>query len=177
MAERATPEGEGSSARDSKLPRNGGKGSMKASARPAASYEETQKRSIVALQKLGLEHDQEIRELAGALTDFWLAPKSLQAVKEGMEAGADCMKEAKKRGRGHGLGARYTHVAAAFVEALAIEADTQTSADDIHGACGSEAGNGDRVLWSVQGLKDACSADETLAALRKAKVTMTFNTF
>ena len=64
----------GSSARDSKLPKRGGKGSMKASARPAASHEDTLGRSIVALQKLSLRHEQGIRELAGALTDFWLAP-------------------------------------------------------------------------------------------------------
>ena len=96
---RATPEGEENSARDSKLPKSGGKGSIKASARSAASYEDTLARSIVALRKLSLKHDQEIRELAGALTDFWLAPKSLQPVKAGMEAGADYMEEVKKRGR------------------------------------------------------------------------------
>ena len=37
VAKRATPEGEESSARDSKLPKSGGNGSMKASARSAAS--------------------------------------------------------------------------------------------------------------------------------------------
>ena len=95
--------GRKSSARDGKLSKNGGKGSMKASARSAASYEDTPGRSIVALQKLSLNHDQEMREPAGALTDFWLAPKSLQAVKAGMEAGADYMEEVNKRGRGHGL--------------------------------------------------------------------------
>ena len=80
-------------------------------------------------------------------------PKSLHAVKVGMEAGADYMEEVKKRGRGRGLGAPYTHVAAAFVESSRSRGGggTQTSADDIHGACGSEAGNSDRVLWSVQG--------------------------
>ena len=50
VAKRATPEGEGSSARDSKLPKSGGKGSMTAGARSAASYEDTVGRSIVALQ-------------------------------------------------------------------------------------------------------------------------------
>ena len=125
VAKRATPEGEESSARDSKLPKNGGKGSMKASARSAASHEDTPGRSIVALQKMSLQHDQELRELAGALTDFWLAPKSLKAVKAGLEAGADYMEEVKKRGRRHGLGAPYTHVAAAFVEALTAEAEGQ----------------------------------------------------
>ena len=98
---------------------------MKASARSAASYEDTPGRSIVALQKLSLQHDQELGELAGALTDFWLAPKSLKAVKAGLEAGADYMEEVKKRGRRHGLGAPYTHVAAAFVEALTAEAEGQ----------------------------------------------------
>ena len=58
VSKRATPEGEGSSARDSKLPKNGGKGSMRASARSAASYEDSPGRSIVALQKLSLKHDQ-----------------------------------------------------------------------------------------------------------------------
>ena len=119
----ATPEGEGSSARDSKLPENGGKGLMRASARSAASYEDSQGRSIVALQKMSLKHDEEIRELAGTLTDFWLTPKTLQAVTAGMEAGAHYMEEVKKRGRGHGLRAPYTHVAAALVEALAVEAE------------------------------------------------------
>ena len=94
---------------------------MKASARSAASYEDTLGRSIVALQKLSVKHDQAIRELAQALTDFWFAPNSLQAVKSGMEAGADYMEEVKNRG--HGLGAPYTQVAAAFVEALAVEAE------------------------------------------------------
>ena len=64
-----------------------------ASARSAASYEDTLGRSIVSLQK---KKDQEIRELAGALTDFWLAPKTLQTVKAGMEAGPDYMEEVKK---------------------------------------------------------------------------------
>ena len=96
---------------------------MRASATSAASYEDSLGRSIVTLQKLSLKHDQEIRELAGALTDFWLAPKTLRAVVAEMEAGADYMEEVKKRGRGHGLGAPYTHVAAAFVEALAVEAE------------------------------------------------------
>ena len=53
---------------------------MKASARSAASYEDTLGKSIVALQKLFLKHHQDMRELAGTLTDFWLAPKSLKAV-------------------------------------------------------------------------------------------------
>ena len=106
VAKRAISEEEESSARDSKLPKNGGKGSMKASARSAA-------------------HDQELRELAGALTDFWLAPKSLKAVKAGLEAGADYMEEVKKRGRRHWLGSPYTHVAAAFVEALTAEVEGQ----------------------------------------------------
>ena len=98
---------------------------MKASARSAASYEDTLGRPIVALQKLILKHDQELRELADTLTDLWLAPKSLKAVKAGLEAGANYMDEVKKRGRGHGPGAPYTHVAAAFVEALAAEAEGQ----------------------------------------------------
>ena len=55
VSKRATPEGEGSSARDTKLP------TMRASARSAASYEDSLGRSIVALQKLSLKHDQEIR--------------------------------------------------------------------------------------------------------------------
>ena len=33
------------------------------------------------------------------------------------------MEEVKKRGRGHGVGAPYTDVAAAFVEALTAEAE------------------------------------------------------
>ena len=37
--------------------------------------------------------------------------------------GADYMEEVLKRGRGHGLGAPYTHVTAAFVEALMTEAE------------------------------------------------------
>ena len=44
-------------------------------------------------------------------------------MKAGTEAGADYMEEVKKRGRGHGRGAPYTHVAAPFVEALAVEAE------------------------------------------------------
>ena len=66
VSKRATPEGEGGSARDSKLPKNGGKGSMRASASSAASNDDSLGKSIVALQKLSLKHDQEIRELAGA---------------------------------------------------------------------------------------------------------------
>ena len=49
---------------------------MKASARSPASHEDTLRKSIVALQKLSLKHDQDVRELAGAVTDFWLAPKT-----------------------------------------------------------------------------------------------------
>ena len=125
---------------------------MRASARSAASYEDSRGRSIVALQKLSLKHDQEIRELAGALTDFLLAPK---AVKAGMEAGVDCVEEVKKRGRGHGLGAPYTHVAAPFVGRG--RGGAQASADDILGARSSEAVNSDRVLWSVQGERGVLS--------------------
>ena len=98
VAKRATPEGEEGNARDSKLPNSGGKGSMKASARSAASYEDTRGKSIVALPKLSLKHDQDMRELASAHTEFWLAPKTLNAVKAGLEAGADYMEEIKKRG-------------------------------------------------------------------------------
>ena len=145
---------------------------MKASARSAASYEDTLAKSIVALQKMSLKHDQEIRELAGALTDFWLAPKSLHA----MEAGADYMEEVKKRGRGHGLGAPYTHVAAALVEALAAEAEgapkqTLTTFMElvaVRQETVTECFGGFRV-------KEAHSADETPAAQRKVKVMVTFN--
>ena len=172
VAKRATPEGEESSARDSKLPKSGGNGSMKASARSAASYEDTLARSIVALQKLSLKHDQEIRELAGALTDFWLAPKTLQAVKAGMEAGADYMEEIKKRGRGHGLGAPYTHVAAAFVEALAAEAEgppkqTLTTFMELV----AERKETVTECFGAFRVKEAYSAEETPAA----QVTMSFN--
>ena len=93
------------------------------SARSAASCEDTLGKSIVALEKLSLKHDQFMRELAGALTDFWLAPKSLKAVTAGLEAGADHVEEVKKRGRGHGRGAPYTHVAAAFVDSLTAETE------------------------------------------------------
>ena len=47
------------------------------------------------------KHNHDMHELAGALTDFRLAPKSLKVVTAGLEAGADCMEEVKKRGRGH----------------------------------------------------------------------------
>ena len=96
------PEGEKGSARDIKLAKSRGNGSMEAFARSAASYEDTLGKSIVALQKLSLEHDQDTRELAGAFTDFWLALKSLKAVTAGVEAGADYMEEVEKRGRGTG---------------------------------------------------------------------------
>ena len=162
--------------RDSKLPKSGGKGSMRASARSAASYKDSEGRSIVALQTLSLQHDQEIRELAGALTDFWLAPKTLQAVKAGMEALADYMEEVRKRERGHGLGAPYAHVAAAFVEAFAVEAEgapkqvltTITALVAARQETVTECFGAFRV-------KEAYSAEETPAAQRKAKVTMAFN--
>ena len=156
VSKRATLEREGGSARDSKLPKNGGKELMRASARSAASYEDSPANSIVALQKLSLKHDWEIREE--------------------MEAGADLMEEVKKRGRGHGLGAPHTHVAAVFVEALAVEAE----------------GAPEQVLTTFMALvaarqeavtecfgafmvEEAYSADETPAAQRKAKVTVAFN--
>ena len=149
---------------------------MKASARSAASYEDTPGRSIVALQKLSLQHDQELRELAEALTDLWLAPKSLKAVKAGLEAGADYMEEVKKRGRGHGLGAPYTHVAAAFVEALTAEAEGQPkqvlTTFRAHVAARQETVTG---CFGAFRVKEASSTEETPAAQRKAKVTMTFN--
>ena len=53
-------------------------------------------------------------------------------------------------------------------------ASTQTSADDIHGARGSEAGNSDGVLWSVQGEGGVLSGRNP-AGQCKAKVTMAFN--
>ena len=148
VSKRATPVGEGSSARDSKLPKNGGKGATRASARSAASYEDSLGRSIVALQKLSRKHDQEIRELAGALTDFWLAHNTLQAVKAGMEAGADYMEEVKKRA------GSATHARGGGVRGGTRSrgrGGAQASADVIHGARSGEAGNSDRVLWSVQG--------------------------
>ena len=76
MPKRATPEGEEGSARDGKLAMSGGKGSKKAFARSAAFFEDTLGKSIVAPQKLSLEHDQDTRELAEALTDFWLGSRS-----------------------------------------------------------------------------------------------------
>ena len=84
-SKRATPEGEEGSARDTKLAQSGGKGSMKVSVRSAVSYKDTLGKSIVALQKLS--PNQDMRALAGALTDFWLAPKSLKTVTAGLEAG------------------------------------------------------------------------------------------
>ena len=94
VSKRATPEGERSSARDSTLPKSGGKGSTRANARSAALLRSfARKVDRRACKKLSLKHDQEIRELAGALTDFWLAPKTRQAVKAGIEAGADYMEE------------------------------------------------------------------------------------
>ena len=78
-----------------------------------------------ALQKLSQNHDQDMRERARAVTDVWLAPKSLKVVTAGLEAGAGHTEEVKKRGRGHGLGAP--------------------------SARGRAAGNIDRVLWLVQG--------------------------
>ena len=98
MSKRATPEGEEGCARDSKLAKSGGKGSINASASSAVSHEDTLGKSIVALQKLSQKHDQDMRELAGTLTDFWIVPKSLTAVTAALEAGADYMEEVKKRG-------------------------------------------------------------------------------
>ena len=149
---------------------------MKASARSAASYEDTLGRSIVALQKLSLKHDQEIRELAGALRDFGLAPRTLHAVKVGMEAGAGCMEEVRKRGRGHRLGAPYTHVAAAFVEALAVEAEgAPKQALTTFMALVAARQETVTECFGAFRVKEAYSTDETPAAQRKAKVTMAFN--
>ena len=146
---------------------------MRASARSAASHEDSPGRSIVALQKLSLKHDQEIRELAGALTHFWLAPKTFRAVKARMEAGADYMEEVKKRGRGHGLGAPFTHVAAAFVEALAVEAE-EAPMQVLTTFMALVAARQETVTecFGAFRVKEAHSADETPAAQRKAKVTM-----
>ena len=123
VAKRATPEREEGSARDSKLTKNGGKGSLKASARSAASHEDTLGRSIVALQKLSLKPrpgNPRARWCAHTL----LARAQVTASSDGgMEARTGYMEEVKKRERGHGLGAPCTHVAAAFVEALTVEAE------------------------------------------------------
>ena len=118
---------------------------MKASARSAASYEDTPGRSIVALQKLSLKHDQDIRERAGAPTDFWLAPKS--------RAGSA------------------VHARASGFRGSSCS--THTSADDM-ALVAARQENSDRVPWSVQGEGGALSGRNP-AAQRKAKVTMTFN--
>ena len=125
---------------------------MKTSARSAALYENTLGRSIVALQKLSLQHDQEIRELAGALTNLWLAPKSLKEVKAGLEAGADYMRKSRNEEEGTRWERRTrTWQRHSWKHSRPRRRTTQTSADVLHGARGSAAGNSDRVLSSVQG--------------------------
>ena len=163
MSNRATPEDEEGSARDSNLANGESKGSTRASARSAASHEDTLEKSILTLQKLCPKHDQDMRELAGALTDFWLAPKSLRAVVAGLVAGADCMEEVKKREQGRRLGAPYTHVAAALVETLTADAE---------GAPWRMAER--QETFCAFRVKEAYSAEEVPATKRKAKVTMTF---
>ena len=134
-----------------------------------ASYEDPLGRSIVALQKTELQTRPEIREFAVALTDFWLAPKTLQAVK-------DYMEEVKKRGRGHGLGAPHTHVAAAFVEALAVEAEEAPKQvlTTFMALVAAKQGTVTECFGAFR-VKEAYSADETPTAQRKAKLTMAFN--
>ena len=87
---------------------------------------------------------QEIRERAGALTDFWLAPNPSSS--EGGDGSRSGERERARAGsaihaRGGGVrgGTRSRGRGGA-----------QASADDIHGARSGEAGNGDRMLWSVQ---------------------------
>ena len=126
--------------------------------------------SIVVLQKVSLKHDQDMRELAGALTDFWLAPKSLTAMTAGVEAGADYMEEVKKGGRRHGLGAPCTH------EALTAKAEG-TPKQVLTTFMAHVAERQETVIecFGAFRVKEAYSAEETPATQRKAKVTMTFN--
>ena len=98
-----------------------------------------------------------MRELAGAL-------KSLKAVTAGLEAGVDNMEE----GRGHGLGAPYTHVAAAFMEALAAEAEGALK----HVLTTFMAHVAERQETVIECFG---AFRELPATQRKAKVTTTFN--
>ena len=137
VSKRATPEGDGSSVeRSSKLPKNGGKGSTRASDRLAASCEDSLGRSIVALEKLSLKHDQEIRELAGALTDFWLAPKTLRAAKAGIGSRSGLhggSQEERKRARA-GSAIHATWRRRSWRHSQSRQKAPKASADDIRGA-------------------------------------------
>ena len=83
------------------------------------------------------------------------------------------MEEVKKRERRHGLGAPYTHVAAAFVEALAVEAEGAPK-HVLTTFMALLAARQETVTecFGAFRVKGAYSADETPAAQRKVKVTM-----
>ena len=74
---------------------------MKASARSAATYEDTLGKSTVALKKADTKARPSHASSRGALasSDFWFAPKSLKAVTVGLEAGADHTEEEEERTR------------------------------------------------------------------------------
>ena len=86
------------------------------------------------------------------------------------------MEEVKKRGRGHGLGVPYTHVAAVFVEALTTEAEGKPK-QVLTTFMAHVAARQDTVTecFGAFRVKEAYSADETPGAQREAKVTMSFN--
>ena len=102
----------------------------------------------------------ELKARPGHARDFWLA----STVTAGLEA------------EGHGLGAPYTHVAAAFVEARTAEAEGALK-QVLTTFMAHVAERQETVIecFGAFRVKKADSAEEPPAAQRRAKVTMTFN--
>ena len=127
---------------------------MKASARSAASYED----SLAKVDRRAAKTEPQTRP--GNPRARWgahslLARAQITASSEGGDGSRSGLHGGESRSEGEGTGWEppHTHVAVACVEALAVEdrGGAQASADEIHGARSGEAGNSDRVLWSVKG--------------------------
>ena len=159
VSKRATPEGERSSARDSTLPKSGGKGSTRANARSAASYEVSLGRSIVALQKI------EPQTRPGNPRARWGANRILARAqnpasseggdgsRSGLHGGS--LEERERARAGTAVHARGSGIRRGIRSRG--RGGAQASADDIYGVRSSEAGNSDSMLWSDQGERGVLS--------------------
>ncbi|CAK0911273.1 unnamed protein product, partial [Prorocentrum cordatum] len=78
--------------------------------------------AMVSLQKMGLRQDQRAREHEHMLSLFYMMTKKSKICQMGLEAGLDYYAAVAKRGKGHGLGAPYLHVAAGAFDGLVEDA-------------------------------------------------------
>ena len=80
---------------------------------------EGDKQALVILCKVGLQTQQQLRQVQAALFVTWLCPNASSLVAAATRAGVNYDAAVKAKGPGHKLGSPHTHVWAGVVDALA----------------------------------------------------------